>query len=537
MQPAILTARCLTQIPLQFHSLSRNHSNPHLKSFSSSSSSSSIICFTSVKKPRSCRLLTLCSSAGPKSSDANCETVAKNRTEEEALTANLESQQEGGWRVEVGNPNVPPLISTAKLSPSDQAFFLLAFIACTTSAAFVSLVIAAVPTLYAMGKAAISLSKLADTAREELPSTMAAIRLSGMEISDLTLELSDLRNLFVKDSGKDNLHGSKGTVNPILRIQAVAFVSDVSVLGEHDSFLTYLPSKEGSVVALKEDEYPLMSYCDIGFHFLELVEKTMDNIGAIHGSTEDLYAWKIAQLAYTVSHLLQEIADGVSKSAQAVQAAKAGIRKVGSFAQQQTVAMIQERANLPSISLQPVVAGAAKKTSRAVGQATKNFINMISGGEDGLYSVVALKEDEYPLMSYCDIGFHFLELVEKTMDNIGAIHGSTGDLYAWKIAQLAYKVSHLLQEIADGVSKSAQAVQAAKAGIRKVGSFAQQQTVAMIQERANLPSISLQPVVAGAAKKTSRAVGQATKNFINMISGGEVSSENQNENIIHRIEN
>lgn len=44
-----------------------------------------------------------------------------------------------------------------------------------------------------MRKAAISLSKLADTAREELPSTMAALRLSGMEISDLTLELSDLR--------------------------------------------------------------------------------------------------------------------------------------------------------------------------------------------------------------------------------------------------------------------------------------------------------------------------------------------------------
>ena len=47
--------------------------------------------------------------------------------------------------------------------------------------------------LKAMGRAATSLSKLADTAREELPSTMAAIRLSGMEISDLTLELSDLR--------------------------------------------------------------------------------------------------------------------------------------------------------------------------------------------------------------------------------------------------------------------------------------------------------------------------------------------------------
>ncbi|XP_062080498.1 uncharacterized protein LOC133785260 isoform X2 [Humulus lupulus] len=159
----------------------------------------------------------------------------------------------------------------AKLSLSDQAFFLLAFIGCTTSVAFISLVAAAVPTLYAMGRAATSLSKLADTAREELPSTMAAVRLSGMEISDLTLELSDLS---------------------------------------------------------------------------------------------------------------QEIADGVTKSTQAVQAAEAGIRQIGVLAHQQTISMIQERASLPIISLQPAVVGAAKKTSRVVGRATKSLMNMISGGNN-----------------------------------------------------------------------------------------------------------------------------------------------------------
>ncbi|XP_010024905.2 uncharacterized protein LOC104415322 isoform X2 [Eucalyptus grandis] len=155
------------------------------------------------------------------------------------------------WNVQVGSPKIVPSSPVAKLSLSDQAFFLLAFIACTTSVAFTSLVVAAVPTLCAMGRAATSLSKLADTAREELPSTMAAIRLSGMEISDLTLELSDLS---------------------------------------------------------------------------------------------------------------QEIADGVNKSAQAVQAAEAGIRQIGSVAREQTI-------------------WAAEKTSRAVGQATKTFINMISRGE------------------------------------------------------------------------------------------------------------------------------------------------------------
>ncbi|KAG8478973.1 hypothetical protein CXB51_028853 [Gossypium anomalum] len=156
------------------------------------------------------------------------------------------------------------------MSLSDQAFYLMAFIAFTTSVAFTSMVIAAVPTLSAMGRAAVSLSKLADTAREELPGTMAAIRLSGMEISDLTLELSDLS---------------------------------------------------------------------------------------------------------------QEIADGVNKSAKAVQAAKAGIWQIGSFARQQTMSMIQERASLPVISLQPVVSGAARKTSHAVGQATKTIMNIINQGE------------------------------------------------------------------------------------------------------------------------------------------------------------
>lgn len=47
-------------------------------------------------------------------------------------------------------------------------------------------------SLKAFKRAAESLEKLMDATREELPDTMAAIRLSGMEISDLTMELSDL---------------------------------------------------------------------------------------------------------------------------------------------------------------------------------------------------------------------------------------------------------------------------------------------------------------------------------------------------------
>ncbi|CDP01483.1 unnamed protein product [Coffea canephora] len=50
----------------------------------------------------------------------------------------------------------------------------------------------AIPTMLAFKRAAESLEKLLDVTKEELPDTMAAVRLSGMEISDLTMELSDI---------------------------------------------------------------------------------------------------------------------------------------------------------------------------------------------------------------------------------------------------------------------------------------------------------------------------------------------------------
>ncbi|XP_011034438.1 PREDICTED: uncharacterized protein LOC105132565 [Populus euphratica] len=267
MKPNLLTAdsflifnslSSLTRNSIPFPRNSIPHPNHFLSAISPHPNSS-----------RPSRLIPICSSSNPtrKQSTSTNEQVSLN-SNVEVLDAD---EMERNLNVQVGNPVVPNYIqSWTKLSLSDQAFFLLSFIACTTSIAFTSLVVAAVPTLYAMGKAATSLSKLADTAREELPSTMAAIRLSGMEISDLTLELSDLS---------------------------------------------------------------------------------------------------------------QEITDGVNKSAQAVQAAEAGIRQIGALAHQHTMSMIQERASLPIISLQPVVAGAAKKTSRAVGQATKTIMNMISRGE------------------------------------------------------------------------------------------------------------------------------------------------------------
>ena len=54
-----------------------------------------------------------------------------------------------------------------------------------------AVLVAALPALQELGRAARSVEKLADTLRRELPPTLEAIRLTGLEISDLTNDVSD----------------------------------------------------------------------------------------------------------------------------------------------------------------------------------------------------------------------------------------------------------------------------------------------------------------------------------------------------------
>lgn len=49
-------------------------------------------------------------------------------------------------------------------------------------------------------------------------------------------------------------------------------------------------------------------------------------------------------------------------------------------------------------------------------------------------------------------------------------------IWEWSFEYAMYRL-FLSQEIADGVNKSAQAVQAAEAGVRQIGSLARQQTM------------------------------------------------------------
>ena len=54
-----------------------------------------------------------------------------------------------------------------------------------------AVLVAAIPALQELGRAARSIEKLADTLRRELPPTLEAIRLTGLEISDLTDDVSE----------------------------------------------------------------------------------------------------------------------------------------------------------------------------------------------------------------------------------------------------------------------------------------------------------------------------------------------------------
>lgn len=68
----------------------------------------------------------------------------------------------------------------------------LAFVACSLSGALAACLLAAIPTLLALKRAADELSLLAATIRDEVPDTAAAVRLSGLELSDAFEEVGGL---------------------------------------------------------------------------------------------------------------------------------------------------------------------------------------------------------------------------------------------------------------------------------------------------------------------------------------------------------
>jgi len=102
-------------------------------------------------------------------------------------------------------------------------------------------------------------------------------------------------------------------------------------------------------------------------------------------------------------------------------------------------------------------------------------------------------------------------------------------LSGMEISDLTLELSDLSQEISDGVRKSAQAVQAAEVGIRRIGVLASSKAISMLQERANLPVVTIKPAMTSAAETTSHVVQRARRAILHVISLPRFSSPRRNK--------
>jgi hypothetical protein len=101
----------------------------------------------------------------------------------------------------------PPAVPLAQWNLGPRHILLLNVTACVVAISSSWLFFSAIPTLLAFRKALESVEKLLEMTAEELPDTMASVRLSGMEISDLTRELSDL--------GEEITEGVRSSTRPL----------------------------------------------------------------------------------------------------------------------------------------------------------------------------------------------------------------------------------------------------------------------------------------------------------------------------------
>jgi hypothetical protein len=85
-----------------------------------------------------------------------------------------------------------PPSEAAAGAPLASAFLMLGWVACALSGALAACLLAAVPTLVALRRAADELAALAAVIRSEVPDTAAAVRLSGLELSDAIEEVGGL---------------------------------------------------------------------------------------------------------------------------------------------------------------------------------------------------------------------------------------------------------------------------------------------------------------------------------------------------------
>ncbi|KAK9084453.1 hypothetical protein Scep_030924 [Stephania cephalantha] len=115
------------------------------------------------------------------------------------VTADSRNQTSSSSSMTIGRPFVRP-------SPELGLLSLLFALSMAVGAVF-ALATVSIPTMNAFRRLATSMDKLSKVASEEIPGTLSSLKLSGLEINDLTQELSKIRQ---KISGSRNgMNGQK----------------------------------------------------------------------------------------------------------------------------------------------------------------------------------------------------------------------------------------------------------------------------------------------------------------------------------------
>ncbi|XP_004298250.1 PREDICTED: uncharacterized protein LOC101291917 [Fragaria vesca subsp. vesca] len=102
-------------------------------------------------------------------------------------------------------PSVQP-VRTLRIRPSPElGLASLLFVLSTAFAALLSLAIFSIPTINALRKLATSMEKLSHVVSQEVPGTLLSLKLSGLEVNDLTKQLTSIRQMIsATGSGKNS---------------------------------------------------------------------------------------------------------------------------------------------------------------------------------------------------------------------------------------------------------------------------------------------------------------------------------------------
>ncbi|KAJ0978706.1 hypothetical protein J5N97_014180 [Dioscorea zingiberensis] len=150
-------------------------------------------------------------------------TPARRRNPQSFLCCNLDSRVNASvlaWERSdhpglLSHSSASPLVRGPKLLRGPELGLLsVLFVLSAIVASYFALAIVSFPASNAFRRLKVSIDKLTKVVSEEVPGTLSSLKLSGMEINDLTSELNNLRQrLSGKQYGKKertNKHSSHG---------------------------------------------------------------------------------------------------------------------------------------------------------------------------------------------------------------------------------------------------------------------------------------------------------------------------------------